>query len=73
MAIPPIAVIGNYVVSIMLNVEMMSDLQRLFGNSIVIIIQELQLRFDGLPIHRIVYYQSYNQGVLQNLIAAINC
>jgi hypothetical protein len=29
-------------------------------------------RFDGLPIHRIVYYQSYNQGLLQILIAAIN-
>jgi hypothetical protein len=32
----------------------------------------MQHRFDGLPIHSIVYYQSYNQGVLQNLIAAIN-
>jgi hypothetical protein len=55
----PMLSFGNYVVSIMLNGEMMSDLQRLFGNSIEIIIRELQLRFDGLPIHRIVYYQSY--------------
>jgi hypothetical protein len=31
----------------------------------------LQHRFDGLPIHSIVYYHSYNQGVLQHLIAAI--
>jgi hypothetical protein len=50
----------------------MTDLQRLFGNSNVRIIRELQHRFDGLPLHSIVYYQSYNQGVLQNLIAAIN-
>jgi hypothetical protein len=48
------------------------DLQLLFGNSIERIIRELQHRFDGLPIHSIVYYQSYNQGVLQHLIAAIN-
>jgi hypothetical protein len=43
----------------------------LFG-SIAEIIRELKHRFDGLPIHSIVYYQSYNQGVLHNLIAAIN-
>jgi hypothetical protein len=29
-------------------------------------------RFDELPIHSLVYYQSYNQGVLQNLSAIIN-
>ena len=44
----------------------------LVSGSIVEIISELQHRFDGLPIHLIVYYQSYHQGVLQNLIAAIN-
>jgi len=33
-------------------------------------IRELKHRFDGLPIHRLIYYQSYNQGVLQNIIAA---
>ena len=49
----------------------MTDLQRLFG-SIVEIIHELQHRFDGLPIHSIVYYQSYHQRVLHNLIDAIN-
>ena len=43
----------------------------LFG-SLEEIINELQHRFDGLPIHRLVYYHSYHQGVLQNLIAAIN-
>jgi hypothetical protein len=47
------------------------DLYQLFG-SIEEIISELQHRFDGLPIHSLVYYQSYNQGLLHNLIAAIN-
>jgi hypothetical protein len=47
------------------------DLYQLFG-SIAEIMRALQLRFDGLPIHRLVYYQSYNQGVLQHLISAIN-
>jgi hypothetical protein len=47
------------------------DLQELFGDSNARIIRELQHQFDRLPIHKIVYYQSYNQGVLQNLIAAI--
>jgi len=46
-------------------------LLQLFGNSDGII-QALQHRFDGLHIHKLVYYQSYNQGVLQILIAAIN-
>jgi hypothetical protein len=49
----------------------MTDLQRLFGSE-ASIIWELQHRFDGLPIHRIVYYQSYNPGVLQILIDAMN-
>jgi hypothetical protein len=47
------------------------DLYQLFG-SIAEIMRALQRRFDGLPIHSIVYYQSYHQGVLQRLIAAIN-
>jgi hypothetical protein len=47
------------------------DLNQLFG-SIAEILRELKHRFDRLPIHSIVYYQSYNQGVLQHLIAAIN-
>jgi hypothetical protein len=49
-----------------------TDLRRLFGNSNARIISELQHRFDGLPIHKLVYYQSYCDGVLQNVIAAIN-
>ena len=49
----------------------MTDLQRLFGSN-TRIIWELQHRFDQLPIHKLVYYQSYNPGVLQNLISAIN-
>jgi hypothetical protein len=48
-----------------------SDFHLLFGSE-ARIIRELQNRFDGLPIHNLVYYQSYHQGVLQILIAAIN-
>jgi hypothetical protein len=51
--------------------ELHTDLQLLFGSDLEII-SALQHRFDGLPIHRIVYYQSYYQGVLQILIAAMN-
>ena len=36
------------------------------------IISEMQHRFDGLPIHSLIYYQSYHDGVLQRLLAAIN-
>jgi hypothetical protein len=48
-----------------------TDLYQLFGSESRIIFA-LRHRFDGLPIHSIVYYQSYNQGVLQNLIHAMN-
>jgi hypothetical protein len=48
-----------------------TDLQLLFGSDAEII-HELQHRFDELPIHSIVYYQTYYHGVLQILIAAIN-
>jgi hypothetical protein len=51
--------------------EIYTDLQQLFGSN-ARIIREILRRFDGLPIHKLVYYQSYHQGVLQNLIAAIN-
>jgi hypothetical protein len=44
------------------------DLQLLFRSDIEAI-RELQHRFDGLLIHRILYYQSYHEGVLQNLAA----
>jgi hypothetical protein len=49
-----------------------TDLQELFGDSYEIIIRELQHRFDGLPIHRLIYYHSYNQGMLQDLISVID-
>jgi hypothetical protein len=48
-----------------------TDLMQLFGSEAAII-WELQHRFDGLPIHKLVYYQSYYEGVLQRLLAAIN-
>jgi hypothetical protein len=70
-AIPPNAVFGDDVF-IEEDYNVMTDLQQLFGDSNARIIWELQHRFDGLPIHRLVYYQSYYQGVLQRLIAAIN-
>jgi hypothetical protein len=44
------------------------DLYQLFG-SIAEIMRALSHRFDGLPIHSLLYYQSYNQEVLQNLIS----
>jgi hypothetical protein len=65
LAFPPDAVFGRSIVG------NMTDLQRLFGSELEII-RELQHRFDGLPIHRLMYYLSYNHGVLQNLIAVIN-
>jgi hypothetical protein len=46
------------------------DLYQLFG-SIAEIMRALSHRFDGLLIHSIVYYQSYHQGVLQNLMDTI--
>ena len=48
-----------------------TDLQQLFGPERNIV-QQLRHRFDELPIHKLVYYQSYNQDVLQGLLAAIN-
>jgi hypothetical protein len=70
-AIPHNAVIGN---NVFINEGMstISDLQLLFGSSGARITRELMHRFDGLPIHSIVYYQTYYHGVLQILIAAIN-
>jgi hypothetical protein len=49
-----------------------TDLQRLFGGSEERILRELRHRFDGLPIHKLVYYHTYYQGVLQILIQATN-
>jgi hypothetical protein len=69
-AIPPNAVIGN-AIFIDDGMDENTDLQELFGSN-ERIIWELKHRFDKLLIHSIVYYQSYNQGVLQILIDAIN-
>jgi hypothetical protein len=70
-AFPPNAIFGDDIF-ITENYNEMTDLRLRFGNSNTSIIWELQHRFDGLPIHRLVYYQSYYQGVLQILVAAIN-
>ena len=48
-----------------------TDLQQLFGLERNIV-QQLRHRFDELPVHSVVYYQSYNQDVLHRLLAAIN-
>jgi hypothetical protein len=69
-AFPPDAVFGD-AIFIEAGIQTDTDLQRLFGSN-TRIMRELQHRFDRLPIHSIVYYQSYHQGVLQTLIAAIN-
>jgi hypothetical protein len=69
-AFPPNAVIDENTFGEGSEIER-SDLRLLFGSTAEII-SELQHRFDGLPIHSMIYYQSYHQGVLQNLISAIN-
>jgi len=70
-AFPPNAVFGDYTFFQVYGSESFTDLQQLFGSEREII-RELQHRFDRLPIHKLVYYQSYHQGVLHNLIATIN-
>ena len=68
-AFPPNAVIDNAIFIAYRVNNTISDLLFLFGSEAVIV-RELQHRFDELPIHRLVYYQSYHQGlVLQNLIS----
>jgi hypothetical protein len=52
-------------------IELCTDLELLFGSNLGIV-RELMHRFDELPIHSLVYYHSYNQGVLQILVATIN-
>jgi hypothetical protein len=69
-AFPPYAVICNNILGEQSAIQLY-DLYQLFGSN-ASIIWGLKHRFDGLPIHRIVYYQSYHQGVLHTLIAAIN-
>jgi hypothetical protein len=70
-AFPPNAVFGNDIFIDEEDEEIYTDLLQLF-DSITVITSELQHRFDDLPIHFIVYYQSYHQGMLERLIAAIN-
>jgi hypothetical protein len=65
LALPPNAVIGNYIFC------EATDLLLLF-DSIAEIIRELQNRFDGLPVHSLVYFQSYYQGELQRLLTSGN-
>jgi hypothetical protein len=69
-AFPPNAVFINNIF-IREGSDILTDLQLLFGSEAEII-RELQHRFDGLPIHKLVYYLSYHQRVPHNLIAAIN-
>jgi hypothetical protein len=72
LAFPPDAVFGDEIfIEEDDDAEIYTDLLQLFGSN-TRIIWELQHRFDRLPIHRIVYYQSYYQGVLQILLDATN-
>jgi hypothetical protein len=69
LAFHPYAVIGNNILGEQSAIQLY-DLYQLFGSN-ASIIWGLQHRFDRLPIHSLVYYQSYNQEVLQNLMDAI--
>ena len=70
-AIPANADVG-YNIFIEEGMTPISDLRQLFGNSNARIIAALQHQFDRLTIHKLVYYLSYHEGVLQILITAIN-
>ena len=70
-AIPANAVFGDDDIFNEKDYDAMTDLQRLFVSE-TRIIRELMHRFHQLPIHKLVYYHSYHEEVLQNLIAAIN-
>ena len=58
-ALPPNTILGDdiFITEAELQTDL-TDLQRLFGNSNARIIFALQHRFDRLPIHKLVYYQS---------------
>ena len=73
MAFPPDAVFGDeiFISEDDDEMEMHTDLWLLFDSELQIMI-DLQHRFDGLPIHKLVYYQTYHQGVLHNLVFAVN-
>ena len=62
-AFPPNAVVINTILN------EATDLLQLFG-SIAEIIRQLKHRFDKLPIHSSVYFQPFQQGVLQHLITS---
>jgi hypothetical protein len=63
-AFPSGSSVGDYIFfDDMLGEEINTDLQELFGFSNENITDELWYRFDGLPIHKLVYYQSYKSGV----------
>jgi hypothetical protein len=68
-AFPPNADVGDLIFGFLHATEQ-CDLQQMFGDSESRVVSELQHRFDGLPIHSLIYYQSYHRGLLQNLIAA---
>jgi hypothetical protein len=77
-AFPPNAIIDDYIFNYEENNfeddedhDVMTDLQQLFSSELNLI-RALQHRFDRLPIHKLVYYQSYHQGMLQRLIDAMN-
>jgi ankyrin repeat protein len=73
-AFPPDAVFGNNVIIGQNHIDngAISDLFHLFGDSDETIVEMVQHRFDRLPTHSIVYYQTYHQGVLQELTDATN-
>jgi len=64
-AFPPDAVIGDDIL------WEATDLLQLFGSEAEII-RNLKNRFDELPIHSSVYFQSYHQGALHRLITTGN-
>jgi hypothetical protein len=70
-AFPPNAVISDILFGFGSNDER-THLQLLFGSESEMITRELKHRFNRLPIHKLVYYQAYNQGVLHSLILAVN-
>jgi hypothetical protein len=67
-AFPPDAVFDDDIFGEQSFFDDVTDLQQLFSKSNARIVRELQHRFDDLRIHKLVYYQSYNQRVLKNLM-----
>jgi len=59
MALPPDIVIED-------KFDMCTDLQQLFGSG-TNITNALKHRFDNLPIHKMIYYQTYNNMTVQQL------